>query len=133
MNESNYNFRNALKEIKATKKAKIMFEADQVLRGIIGKIGAGEQLYLEEALNQIIFVQDDKDIDAYIKNITESANSNYSIIRVATYSCEDFNDAANLMIAIRSKLQQEQFVIEDYSVPSNVRGTKGFIVDTRDR
>ena len=61
------------------KKAKIMFEADQVLRGIIGKIGAGEQLYLEEALNQIV--------DEYLKGIElpEKSSLNVRLIDCVGY------------------------------------------------
>ena len=132
MSESNYNFRNALKEIKAIKKAELSIEVDKALRKIMLKNAESQELFAEESLNQILFVHDGNDVDAYIKKITINEDEIH-FIRVATYSTNCLDDAANLMKAIRSKLILEEFVVESYTLPATIRGINGFIVDTKER
>ena len=124
---SNYNFREALKEVKEAKKEEISLEVDKVLRTIVQCISQTSNLFSDEMLNEIYFEQQGYKIIIFLKDMNSS--SIFPYYRFTEYSCKNSDDALALLEEIKAKLKKEEFIIKIHEERS--KAAKGFILVTK--
>ena len=132
MSESNYNFRQAFKEAKLTKKTQVSLEVDKVLRMLIGTIAGSSDILSEEAIKEFVFCQSGSYIQIYIRDLNARENAIFPYTRFAVYSTNNFDDATNILLEIRAKLKIEEFLTEEYDIPREY-GINSFIMYTEER
>lgn len=124
---SNYNFRQALNEVKQEKQEEISREVDKVLRSVVQAISQVKKFFSDETLDKIYFEQQGCKIVIFLEDVNSSATFPY--YRFTEYLCSGSEDALVLLEEIKSRLKKEEFVIKTNEELS--RSARGFVVITK--